>query len=58
MTRSKTQRIIAIVLAVAAVVLIVLGFVHLPQRSGQAGRDILEALRIRTLLNATGEGVV
>ena len=58
MTKSKTQRIIAILLAVAAVVVIVIGFVHLPQRTGQAGRDILETLRIRTLLNATGEGVV
>ena len=32
MTKSKTQRIIAILLAVAAVALIVLGFIHMPQR--------------------------
>ena len=58
MTKSKTQRIIAILLAVAAVALIVLGIIHMPQREAQGGRDILDALRIRTLLNATGEGVV
>ena len=58
MTKSKTQRIIAILLAVAAVALIVLGCIHVPQRNAQGGRDILDALRIRTLLNATGEGVV
>ena len=58
MTKSKTQRIIAILLAVAAVALIALGAIHMPQRSAQGGRDILDALRIRTLLNATGEGVV
>ena len=54
MTKSKTQRIIAILLAVAAVALIVLGIIHMPQREAQGGRDILDALRIRTLLNATG----
>ena len=58
MTKSKTQRIIAILLAVAAVALIVLGFIYMPQRNAQSGRDALDALRIRTLLNATGEGVV
>ena len=58
MTKSKTQRIIAILLAVAAVALIALGFIYMPQRNAQSGRDALDALRIRTLLNATGEGVV
>ena len=58
MTKSKTQRIIAILLAVAAVALIALGFIYMPQRNAQSGRDVLDALRIRTLLNATGEGVV
>ena len=59
MTKSKTQRIIAILLAVAAVALIVLGIIHMPQRDS-AGRTRIfcDALRIRTLLNATGEGVV
>ena len=32
MTKSKTQRIIAILLAVAAVALIVLGIIHMPQK--------------------------
>ena len=58
MTKSKTQRIIAILLAVAAVALIALGFIYMPQRNAQSGRDVLDAIRIRTLLNATGEGVV
>ena len=43
MTKSKTQRIIAILLAVAAVALIVLGFIYMPQRNAQSGRDILDA---------------
>lgn len=58
MTQSKVRRILAIVLAVAAVALIALGGVSLPKRDAQQGRDILSTLRIRTLLNATGEGVV
>ena len=58
MTQSKTKRIIALVLAVMAVVLLVLGAVNLPKREAQVGQDILEKLRIRTLLDATGEGVV
>ena len=58
MTQSKTKRIIALVLAAAAVALLVLGSVNLPKREAQQGQDILEALRIRTLLDATGEGVV
>ena len=36
MTKSKTQRIIAILLAVAAVALIVLGIIHMPQRNAQS----------------------
>ncbi|MDO4741416.1 MAG: hypothetical protein Q4A66_12170, partial [Eubacteriales bacterium] len=58
MTQSKTKRIIAILLAVIAVVLIVTGAINLPNRSGEAGSKNLRALRIRTILNATGEGVV
>ncbi|MDY4008717.1 MAG: hypothetical protein SOY94_07630 [Candidatus Limiplasma sp.] len=58
MTPSKAKRIIAIVLAVAGVALIALGAVNLPKRGGEQGRQILDALRIRTLLNATGDGVV
>lgn len=58
MTPSKVKRIIAIVLAVAGVALIVLGALSLPKRGGEQGQQILDTLRIRTLLNATGDGVV
>ena len=58
MTQSKIKRIIAIILCVAAVALIALGSVNLPKRDAAAGQKILNTLRIRTLLNATGEGVV
>lgn len=58
MTQSKTKRIIALVLAVMAVALLVLGAVNLPKREQQTGQAILSTLRIRTLLDATGEGVV
>ena len=58
MTQSKTKRIISIILCVLAVVLAVTGVVNLPNRNNATGEEILSALRIRTLLNATGEGVV
>ena len=58
MTQSKVKRIIALVLAVAGIVAAVLGVVNLPRRDNTQGVQVLEALRIRTLLNATGEGVV
>ena len=58
MTKNKIQRIIAIVLAAAAVVMAVLGFVHLPKRTNEVGQDIITTLRLRSLLNATGEGLV
>lgn len=58
MTQSKVKRIIALVLAVAGVVAAVLGVVNLPGRDKQQGVQVLDTLRIRTLLNATGEGVV
>ncbi len=58
MTKSVLRRVIAIVLCVAAVVLIVLGAVNMPKRESEDGQQILKSLRTRTLLNATGEGVV
>lgn len=58
MTQSKMKRLIAIILCVVAVALIVLGTINLPKREAAAGQEILNTLRIRTLLNATGEGVV
>ena len=58
MTKNKLQRIIAIVLVVAALALAVVGGVNLPKRTQQDAVDIIQALRIRTLLDATGAGVV
>ena len=58
MTQNKTRRIIAVLLAILAVAAIVVGAMNLPKRSGEQGSKNLRALRIRTLLNATGEGVV
>lgn len=58
MTNSKLRRILALLLAIAAVALIVLGAVNLPRRQNAAGRLMIEQLRARTLLDATGDGVV
>ena len=58
MTKNKLQRAVAIVLVAAALVLAVPGAVNLPKRTTQTGQEIIDALRIRTLLNATGDGVV
>lgn len=58
MTQSKVKRIIALVLALVGLAAVVLGAVNLPKRENAQGAQILETLRIRTLLNATGEGVV
>ena len=58
MTKNNIQRVIAIVLVVAAVVMAIAGVIHLPQRTADSGKSILQTLRIRTLLDATGAGVV
>lgn len=58
MTNSKVRRTLAIILALAALALLLLGAVNLPKRRSAAGRQMLEDLRARTLLNATGDGVV
>ena len=58
MTTNKTRRIIAAVLCLACVVLLVLGAVNLPKKDNASGDAILGNLRVRTLLNATGDGVV
>ena len=58
MTTNKTRRIIAAVLCLACVVLLVLGAVNLPKKKSASGDAILGDLRVRTLLNATGDGVV
>ena len=58
MTTNKTRRIIAAVLCLACVVLLVLGAVNLPKKNNASGAAIVGDLRVRTLLNATGDGVV
>lgn len=58
MTQSKMKKIIAIVLAAIALCLIVTGAICMPLRNKEKGTDIIADLRIRTLLKATGEGVV
>jgi len=58
MTKSKIKRIIAIALGVLALLVIVMGAVYMPRRTSAAGDQIIADLRIRTLLNATGEGLV
>ena len=58
MAKNKAPRIIAIILAVCAVAMAVVGVINLPKRSGEAGQEIVQTLRIRTLLDATGEGLV
>ena len=58
MTTNKTRRIIAALLCLACVVLLVLGAVNLPKKKSASGDAILGDLRVRTLLNATGDGVV
>ena len=58
MTKSKTRKIIAAALCLACVVLLVLGAVNLPKKKNASGAAVLGDLRVRTLLNATGDGVV
>lgn len=58
MTKSKIRKIVSILFVALGLVCLVLGFVNLPKQNGAAGQAILEDLRIRTLLNATGDSVV
>lgn len=58
MTQSKWKRIIAGVMAAAALGLLILGVLNLPKQQGDQGKALLQSLRIRTLLNATGTQVV
>lgn len=58
MTKSKMRRILSALLVLAAAVCLVLGAVNLPKQESEAGQKILQELRIRTLLNATGDSVV
>ena len=58
MKQNKVRITIAAVLGVLAAVLIVLGALNVPQRTGEKGEQIISDLRNRTLLIATGDGVV
>ncbi len=58
MTKNKIQRILAIVLVAAAVVMAVVGGIHLPKRDSETAVRTVEELRIRTLLDVTGDGLV
>ena len=58
MKQNKLRIVIAAVLGVLAAVLIVLGALNIPQRTGAQGEQIISDLRNRTLLIATGDGVV
>ena len=58
MTERKWKRVLAGLLALAAVVMLALGGINLPRQRSDAGEALLQTLRIRTLLNATGGQVV
>ena len=58
MKQNKLRITVAAVLGVLAVVLIVLGAINIPQRTGGSGEQIISDLRNRTLLSATGDGVL
>ena len=58
MTTSKLRRTIAVVLCVACLVLAVIGGINMPRKDKPQGVTILNDLRAKSLLNATGEGVV
>lgn len=58
MTKSKLRRALAIALCAACLVLVVLGGMNLPKKNNATGDQILNDLRTKALLNATGDGVV
>ncbi len=58
MTKSKIDKLLAVIVAILAVLSLVLGGMNLPKQTGSAGTKILDELRIKTLLNATGDSVV
>ena len=58
MTTSKLRRAIAVALCLACLVLVVVGAINLPKKDTSVGQSILNDLRAKSLLNATGEGVV
>ena len=58
MTTSKLRRAIAVALCLVCLVLVVVGAINLPKKDTPVGQSILNDLRAKSLLNATGEGVV
>ena len=58
MTTNKLRRAIAAFLCLACLVLAVIGGINMPKKDKDAGQSILNDLRAKSLLNATGEGVV
>ena len=58
MTTSKLRRGIAAALCLACLVLIAVGTINLPKKDKATGQDILNDLRVKSVLNAAGEGVV
>ena len=58
MTTNKLRRAIAAVLCLACLILVVIGGINLPKKEREVGQNILNEVRTKSLLNATGEGVV
>jgi len=57
-TTNKVRRAIAAALCLACLVLVVIGGINQPKKDKTVGQTILNDLRAKSLLNATGEGVV
>ena len=55
---SRIRKLISAVLILEALICLVLGVLNTPKQTNQKGEDILQELRVQTLLNATGDSVV
>ena len=58
MTTNKVRRAIAAVLCLACLVLAAIGGINQPKKDKADAQAILNELRVKSLLNATGDGVV
>ena len=58
MTKSKIRKILSAILLVVAIVCLAVGGINLPRQKSAAGEEVLQDLRVQTLLNATGDSVV
>ena len=58
MTTNKIRRAIAAALCLACLILAVIGGINQPKKDKTVGQTILNELRAKSLLNATGDGVV